>query len=78
VSKWSEYLNALAHRFPGPERIETASATAAPTPTEPVEKTVEERVEELLSRATELTKEAKSGSAARMESVGLTVAAPGA
>jgi len=74
VSKWPECLNALAHRFPGPERIEAASAIAAPTPTEPVEKSVEELVDELLSRATELTNQAKSGLAARMESVGLTVA----
>ena len=72
VSKWPEYLNALAHRFPGPERIEAASAIAAPTPTEPVEKSAEELVEELFSRATELTKEAKSELAARMESLGLT------
>ena len=72
VSKWPEYLNALAHRFPGPERIEAALATAAPAPSEPVEKTVEELVEELFSRATELTKEAKSELAARMVSLGLT------
>jgi len=73
VSKWPEYLNALAHRFPGPERIDAASATAATTPTEPAEKTVEELVEELLGRAIELTKEAKSELAARMASIGLTV-----
>ena len=73
MSKWPEYLNALAHRFPGPERIDAALANAATAPTEPVEKTVEELVEELFRRATELTKEAKSELAARMESIGLTV-----
>jgi hypothetical protein len=72
-TKRRQYLNALAHRFPGPERVDAASATAAATPTEPVEKTVEELIEELLSRAIELTKEAKSELAARMESIGLTV-----
>ena len=73
MSKWPEHLNALAHRFPGPERIDGAPGNAAATPTEPVEKTVEELIEELLSRAIELTKEAKSELAARMESIGLTV-----
>jgi hypothetical protein len=73
MSKWPEYLNALAHRFPGPERIDTVPANPAPAPTQPVEKAVEELVEELLSRATELTKQAKSELAARMESIGLTV-----
>ena len=73
MSKWPEYLNALAHRFPGPERIDAAPGNATTTPTEPVEKTLQELVDELLSRATELSKEAKSELAARMESIGLTV-----
>ena len=73
VSKWPNYLNALAQRFPGPERIDAAPANAVPAPSEPVEKTIEELVEELLTRATELSKEAKSRLAARMKSVGLTV-----
>jgi hypothetical protein len=73
MSKWPEYLNALAHRFPGPERIDVALANAATTPTEPVERTVQELVEELFSRLNELSKEDKSELAARMESIGLTV-----
>src|ERR1700751_736126 len=73
MSKWPEYLNALAHRFPGPERIDTAPASAATTPSEPVEKTVQELVEELFSRANELSKEDKSELAARMESIGLII-----
>jgi hypothetical protein len=73
MSKWPEYLNALAHHFPGPERIDAALADAATTPTEPVEKTVQELVEELFSRVNELSNEDKSELAARMESIGLTV-----
>ena len=54
------------------ERIDAALANAATTPTEPVEKTVQELVEELFSRVNELSKEDKSELAARMESIGLT------
>jgi hypothetical protein len=76
MSKWPEYLNALAHRFPGPERIDAAPANAATTPTEPVESTVQELVDELFSRVNELSNDDKSELAARMESIGLT-GAPG-
>jgi hypothetical protein len=66
----AEYLHELGRRFPGPERI--GETPAVPLPVEPVKKTAEELAEELLARAAELTKEAKSRLAGRFEAVGLT------
>ncbi|MBV9876249.1 MAG: hypothetical protein JO025_16090 [Verrucomicrobia bacterium] len=73
MSKWPEYLNALAQRFPGPERIDAALTDATTSPIEPVQKTVQELVEELFSRLNEFSKEEKTDLAARMASIGLTV-----
>jgi len=67
----AEYLHELGRRFPGPERIGENSAVPAPAAIEPVKKTAEELAEELLARAAELTKEAKSRLAGRFEAVGL-------
>jgi hypothetical protein len=70
-SKRPEYLAALAHRFPGPERIEVAASGPTPTPVEPAEKTAEELAEELLARAGELSKERKAYLTERFQDVGL-------
>src|SRR5258708_1971294 len=70
-SKWAEYLDALADRFPGPERMEIAPHDPALTPTEPAKKTAEELAEELLGRANELTKEHKARLTARFQAIGL-------
>src|SRR6266481_1872949 len=70
-SRRAEYLDALARRFPGPERIEATLQGPAPTPAEPAKKTAEELAEELLSRAAELTKERKAELAERFQAIGL-------
>jgi hypothetical protein len=70
-SRRAEYLNALAHRFPGPERIDVPPSGPTPAPVEPVKKTAEELAEELLGRANELTKERKAQLAERFQAVGL-------
>ena len=67
----AEYLDALAHRFPGPELIDVPPSGPAPAPIEPVKKTAEELAEELLDRAAELTKERKPKLAERFQAVGL-------
>jgi hypothetical protein len=72
-SRRAEYLDALARRFPGPERIEVAPL--GPAPAEPVKKTAEELAEELLDRAAELTKERKAELAERFQAIGLGVPA---
>ncbi|MBV9272285.1 MAG: hypothetical protein JO333_00175 [Verrucomicrobia bacterium] len=65
------YLDALALRFPGPERIGIVPANTAPAPIEPVKRTVEELVEELLGRAAEFTEEGKARLVERFRSLGL-------
>jgi hypothetical protein len=70
-SKRAEYLVALAHRFPGPERIEVAASGPTPTPVEPAEKTAEELAQELLGRVGELSKERKAYLTERFQDVGL-------
>ncbi len=70
-SKWAEYLDALADRFPGPERMEIGAREPAPAPTEAARKTAEELAGELLSRANELTKEQKVQLSERFQAIGL-------
>jgi hypothetical protein len=70
-SRRAGYLDALAHRFPGPERIEVEPQAPIPTPVEPAKKTVEELAEELLDRAGELTKERKVELTERFQAIGL-------
>jgi len=72
-SKRAEYLDALAHRFPGPERIDVTPSDSTHTLVEPVKKTAEELAEELLVRAAELTKERKAQLAERFQAIGLTL-----
>jgi hypothetical protein len=69
-SKRAEYLDALAHRFPGPERIDIAQSDSTLALVEPVI-TAEELAEELLGRAAELTKESKAQLAERFQAIGL-------
>ena len=76
-SRRAEYLDALAARFPGPERIDVALSCQTPPPVEPVKKTAEELAEELLSRATELTKERKAQLTERFQAVGLAAVPSG-
>jgi hypothetical protein len=70
-SRRAEYLDALAHRFPGPERIGAVPPSPAPAPIEPVKRTVEEVAEELFGRAAELTDEGKARLVERLRSLGL-------
>jgi hypothetical protein len=70
-SRRAEYLNALAHRFPGPEQIEVAPRDPMPMQMVPARKTVEELAEELLGRAGELTKERKAQLTERFQAIGL-------
>jgi hypothetical protein len=70
-SKRAEYLVALAHRFPGPERFEVVPDDQTPTQVEPAKKTAEELAEELLGRAVELSKERRAYLAERFQEVGL-------
>jgi hypothetical protein len=70
-SRRAEYLDALAHRFPGPERIDVPASGSTLALVEPVKKTAEEVAEELLGRATELTKERKALLAERFQAIGL-------
>src|SRR5258708_39551463 len=70
-SKWAEYLDALADRFPGPERREKGAREPAPAQTEAAGKTAEELAGELLSRANELTKEQKVQLSERFQAIGL-------
>jgi len=72
-SKRAEYLDALACRFPGPERIDVPPSGPMPAPVEPVKQTAEELAEELLVRAAELTKERKALLAERFQAIGLTL-----
>jgi hypothetical protein len=73
-SRRAEYLDALAHRFPGPERVGIVPANPAPAPIEPVKRTVEEVAEELLGRVAELTEEGKTRLVERFRSLGLIAA----
>jgi hypothetical protein len=70
-SRRAEYLDALADRFPGPERIDVPPPGPTPKLFEPVKKTIEEVAEELLSRAAELSKERKAELAERFQAIGL-------
>jgi hypothetical protein len=70
-SRRAEYLDALAHRFPGPERIELVPPDPAATQAEPVKKTAEELAEELLGRVEELTKKRKAELAGKFQTIGL-------
>jgi hypothetical protein len=70
-NKRAEYLDALAHRFPGPERLDVPSGDSTLALVEPVKKTAEEVAEELLGRAAELTKESKAQLAERFQAIGL-------
>src|SRR5260370_27257064 len=76
-SRRAEYLDALAHRFPGPERIDVTPSDSTLALAEPVKKTAEELAEELLVRAAELTKERKAHLSERFQAVGLTVVPSG-
>jgi len=70
-SRRAEYLDALAHRFPGPERIDVPQSSPMPAPVEPIKQSAEELAEELLVRAAELTKERKALLAERLQAIGL-------
>jgi hypothetical protein len=69
----TEYLDALAHRFPGPERIGAAPSNDTPVVVGPVKKTVEELVQELVERADEFNKEGKEWLVSKFRAVGLVV-----
>jgi hypothetical protein len=73
-SKRAEYLDALAHRFPGPEQIDVPQSDSTLALVEPIKKTAEEVAEELLGRAAELTKESKARLAERFQAIGLAPA----
>ena len=72
-----EYLDALARRFPGPERVGTAPSDPTPAVVEPAKKTVEELAEELLDRADEFTNEGKERLTRRFQAAGLLSAREG-
>lgn len=67
----AEYLDALARRFPGPERIAAAPSSDIPAVVEPVKKTVEELAQELIERADEFNKEGKEWLVSKLRAAGL-------
>ena len=71
ASRRSEYLSALMERFPGPERID--APYFKPPPVEHVQKSAQEVADELVARLGELSSEAKTDLAQKLQALGLFV-----